>query len=106
MAEEGVLEVSRDARVPLVIWHYVTGEDVNLEHLAWDRLLEGWMRRELGRWGRVGFMARRFHGVSWYEDAQFLVGINLSPPQTRVNRGSGGGQRRRRQWADTRCDRL
>ena len=55
----------------------------------------------MGRWGRV-----RFHGVSWYEDSQFLVGINLSPPpQTGVKRESAGGQWRRRQWADTRVPR-
>ena len=36
MAEEGGWEVPRDARVPLVIWDFVTGENVNLEDPAWD----------------------------------------------------------------------
>ena len=63
-AEDGGWEVPRDPRVPLVIWDFGSGEDVNLEDLAWDRRLEGWKRRELGRWGRAGAMARRFHGVS------------------------------------------
>ena len=40
MAEEGGWEVPRDAWVPLVIWDFVTAEDVNLENLAWDRRLE------------------------------------------------------------------
>ena len=50
-AEEGGWGVTRDARVPLVIWDFVTGENVNLEDLAWDRRLEGsrdacaWFRR-------------------------------------------------------------
>ena len=74
MAEEGGWEVPLDARVPLVIWDFVTGEDVNLEDLAWDRRLEGWMKRELGRWEgwgqwRVGSMACRGTRTrsSWWE---------------------------------------
>ena len=66
---------------------------------SWSR------RRALGSWGRGGAMARRFPGGSWYEDAQFLVGLHLSPPLRGVKRGSGGGQWRRRQWADTRVPR-
>ena len=41
MAEDDGWEVQRDAGVPLVIWDFVTGDDVNLEDLAWDRRLEG-----------------------------------------------------------------
>ena len=47
-----------------MIWDFVTGEDVNLGGVALERRLEGWKRRELGKWGRVVAMARRFHGVS------------------------------------------
>ena len=45
MTEEGGWEVPLDARVPLVIRDFVTGEDVNREDLAWKRRLEGWRRR-------------------------------------------------------------
>ena len=34
MAEEGGWEVPRDAMVPLVIWDFVTGEDVNLKDIG------------------------------------------------------------------------